>query len=197
MPKKIDMWIETSTKKLFSTRIFELIESEVSHKEKEEHFTVWNLHSNDFCNIVPLILLNQSACDAAAPKAEDYGILLIKQFRFGNRQMTIEIPGGIVEDDEDPVEAGKRELREETGYSAERIEVFTTLAPNPAIMDNTAHLLLAFNCSKKHETDFDDMEEIETEVVAVKDVQKMLADGTINHSIVVATLMLAFDCLNW
>ena len=70
-------------------------------------------------------------------------VVLIRQFRVGTREVCLEIPGGMVDGDEEPAAAAARELREETGYAAPRWTRLATLAPNPAIQDNHLHVFLA------------------------------------------------------
>jgi 8-oxo-dGTP pyrophosphatase MutT (NUDIX family) len=63
---------------------------------------------------------------------------MIKQYRHGSKEVTLEIPGGLV-DENDPREAAQRELLEETGYAGDRVELLGFVNPNPAIFNNRCH----------------------------------------------------------
>ncbi|AFG36323.1 NUDIX hydrolase [Spirochaeta africana] len=69
--------------------------------------------------------------------------ILVRQFRHGDRQITVEFPGGVVDSHEDPAAAALRELREETGYEAESVLEIGRSNPNPALMNNRAITYLA------------------------------------------------------
>ena len=73
-------------------------------------------------------------------------VVLLRQFRHGSGEITIEIPGGMVDEGEAYVAAGLRELVEETGYVGESPELIGEVAPNPAIQNNRCGTLLIKNC---------------------------------------------------
>ena len=70
------------------------------------------------------------------PLTPDNEVLLLRQFRFGVDDFTLEIPGGICDPGEPPLEAAGRELREETGHAAGEIVELGWVHPNPAIQNN-------------------------------------------------------------
>ncbi|MGK0176683.1 MAG: ADP-ribose pyrophosphatase, partial [Lentimonas sp.] len=70
-------------------------------------------------------------------------LILIRQFRCGSNALSWELPGGIIDAGEDPVAAGLRELREETGYNAKRGDYIGSCRPNPAILNNHCHFVFA------------------------------------------------------
>lgn len=97
----------------------------------------------------------------------------------------MEIPGGAIDPGEPPLEAAKRELREETGYESKQWHVLGSIRPNPAILSNTCHLFLALDAEKTAELDLDEAEELEVSLHGLKEIPRMIRDGRIQHSLVV------------
>ncbi len=118
----------------------------------------------------------------------DEQIVLIEQYRHGIGAVTLEIPGGSVDDGEDRVAAGLRELAEETGYTGERVEVIGTVTPNPAILNNICTTLLVINAERTCEPVLDTMEEIAVRLEPLERVPELVREGKIDHSLVIAAL---------
>ncbi|MCU0586279.1 MAG: NUDIX hydrolase [Desulfobacterales bacterium] len=72
-------------------------------------------------------------------------VVLIRQYRHGTREVTLEIPGGILEAGDTPSAAARRELGEETGYAAAEMISLGCVHPNPAFLENRCHTFLARN----------------------------------------------------
>jgi len=70
-------------------------------------------------------------------------LVMVRQHRFGNGEITMEIPAGIIEEGEESRDAATRELLEETGYSTKKWEYLGWVAPNPAFLNNRCHHWLA------------------------------------------------------
>jgi ADP-ribose pyrophosphatase len=70
----------------------------------------------------------------------DHRLVLVRQFRFGIDGFSLEIPGGVMEAGEDPLEAGLRELREETGFAGGVARLLGSVHPNPAIQSQSLPL---------------------------------------------------------
>ena len=69
--------------------------------------------------------------------------LMVKQWRHGEKALSVEFPGGVIDKGENPEEAAKRELEEETGYKAGKLIKLGTVNPNPALFSNHVHFFLA------------------------------------------------------
>ena len=116
-------------------------------------------------------------------------IILIRQFRWGSDELSWELPGGIVDEGEDPVAAGLRELAEETGYVAESGRLIGTCRPNPAILNNHCHIILAEDCRLEAGTEWDEHEEIEVRALPESTVMDWARDGTIGHALALNGLL--------
>lgn len=97
------------------------------------------------------------------PAGDDPQILLIRQYRYAADGFVWEIPAGRLDDGEDPLECARRELLEETGCSAERIERLTTIYTTPGFTDERIHLFMGVGLTRgEHKREQDEFMEIET-----------------------------------
>jgi 8-oxo-dGTP pyrophosphatase MutT (NUDIX family) len=119
-------------------------------------------------------------------------LVLVRQFRFGINDFSLEVPGGVIEAGEDPVAAGVRELREETGYEGTGARLLLSVHPNPAIQNNRCHIVLVEGADRRTATEWDPDEEIETLTAPVAEVMGWARSGRITHSLVLCALF-AFE----
>jgi ADP-ribose pyrophosphatase len=113
-------------------------------------------------------------------------VILIRQYRHGIQDMTLEIPGGIIEQDDSPESAAGRELYEETGYRASEIILLGSVHANPAVMNNTCYTYLAKDAYPAGKQELDDMEDIEIVIKPLSEIPRLIRDGEITHSLVLA-----------
>lgn len=119
----------------------------------------------------------------------DQKLVMVRQYRAGSGTVELEIPGGMMDPHEtDPVVSAVRELREETGYAGENARVLGKVYSNPAIMSNFTYTVLIENCRLQHGVEFDHGEDLETLLVPVSEISKLVADEKIGHSLVVVAL---------
>ncbi|RKG96978.1 NUDIX hydrolase [Corallococcus sp. CA053C] len=124
----------------------------------------------------------------AVTKADE--LVMVRQFRFGIDAPTLEVPGGCIDPGEAPAAAAARELEEETGYRAGRLESLGAVHPNPAFQPNRCHTFLALDCERVHEGDLDEGEDIVVELHPRADVPRLILEGHITHSLVVVAFFL-------
>lgn len=127
---------------------------------------------------------------ALTPERE---LVVVRQYRFGTGEFTIEIPGGVIDPGEGHEEAAKRELREETGRTAPRWRYLGSCQPNPAFQNNRCHHWLAEDAEVTSPLALDDGEDIAPDTLPLDDALAMVRDGTIGHSLVIAALARLFD----
>jgi len=123
------------------------------------------------------------------PVTTEGRLVLVKQFRVGTAEAAYEFPGGALEKGEDPACGAARELAEETGYTG-RLTHLSKMRPNPAFMDNFCYVYAAEDCEKTGGLVLDPFEDLEPEEFEVSEVEQMIKDGRIVHSISIA----AFGC---
>ena len=88
-----------------------------------------------------------------------------------------------MENGEDPIDAAKRELSEETGYVGDSAELISTLYPNPAKQANVVNFVLIRNCQKKEDTNFYEFEELQTLIFSREEIFSAIKNGEITHCI--------------
>ena len=120
----------------------------------------------------------------------DGALVLVRQFRFGIDTFSLEIPGGVMEAGEDPVAAGLRELREETGFTGKRARLLGSVHPNPAIQSNRCHFVFVEDAVRTEELEWDEHEEIEMLTAPAAEVLALARSGAITHGLVLNALFL-------
>jgi len=119
----------------------------------------------------------------------DQKLVMVQQFRHGSNTVELEIPGGMMDPHEtDPVATAVRELREETGYVGEKARLLGQVHSNPAILSNVTYTVLIENCRLAHGVEFDHAEDLETLLMPVAEIPKLVAEEKIGHSLVVVAL---------
>ena len=132
------------------------------------------IESPDWVNVVAL-----------TPRGE---MIFVRQYRHGVDELTLEIPGGMVDAGESAFEAARRELREETGYTSEEWRPLGVTRPNPALQTNRCDTWLALNAQKTHSEDWDPGELMVTELLGPEEVEAGVSSGAIDHALVLVAL---------
>ena len=175
---KIDDWRRLSSEIIEDFRFFKLRKDISRHPTSGREHRFFIFEFPDWVNIMPL-----------TPEGE---VVFVNQFRHGTRELTLEIPGGIVDPGESAREAGLREMFEESGYYAHEAIELGWVHPNPALQENRCWSYLAQNVDLIVDDDHvvgTSSEAIEVTTVPLDEIPGLLNDKLITHALTIA----AFD----
>jgi 8-oxo-dGTP pyrophosphatase MutT (NUDIX family) len=172
-------WAFLASVVLQSCRVFtvrkERYRSPRTGREHDFHL----IDSPDWVNVIPL--------------TEDGKVVLVKQFRFGIKESSLEIPGGMLEEGDTPAGAAMRELLEETGFGGDEPEYLGFVHPNPAIHTNRCYTYLVRNAAYRQPPKQDSTEDVEVEIVPLREIPGLIRSGAITHALVVAAFYWYFS----
>jgi ADP-ribose pyrophosphatase len=120
-------------------------------------------------------------------------IVAVSQFRFGIRRQSLEIPAGLVDPGETPLEAARRELAEETGYAAGEWKSLGWSYANPAFLNNRAHHFLALNARPTQPPQLEDGEDIVCAELTLDEVRRAIQSETMRNAMTLLGLSKVFD----
>jgi ADP-ribose pyrophosphatase len=177
MREQADAWKVESRREIADCRVFRVREDTTVRDSDGVRSTFFVVENPDWVNVVAITKENE--------------VVLIEQFRHGVEKMILEIPGGMVDEGEDPKHGALRELVEETGFTPGKLILIGKSFPNPAIQNNTIHHFLALDCVKTGEVEFDDHESIATRLVSLSELDELVHNGEITHSLAVTAIYYA------
>ncbi len=114
---------------------------------------------------------------------EDNKIILVHQYRHAAGIVSLEIPGGVIDEGETPEQAVQRELLEETGYYFDNFEPLCTIYANPSTANNHTYCYLAKGGKKVQEQKLDAQEEIIVETFTIDEVKQLLKNNKIAQAL--------------
>lgn len=129
---------------------------------------------------------------AALPVNDDGSIVLVRQYRYPVDESVWELPAGRRDPDESPEEAVQRELREEIGHRAERLEKIAFFYTTPGFCDESMHLFRATGLVEDRK-DADDDERIEVAEFTLSKAREMVASGEIREGKTLVAVLLEAD----
>ena len=115
------------------------------------------------------------------PAGDDPQLVLIRQYRYAANGFLYELPAGRLDPGEEPAACARRELREETGCSAERVEFLYTMYTTPGFTDERIHLFMATGLTHG-ETGHESDEFLTVETVPLSQALEMIRDGVIQDA---------------
>lgn len=162
----------------------------------------WTLLSSEYIHKGPWATLRTDRCQMPDGRVvEDYyvleypnwvnavavteagKVLMVTQYRHAANIVSLEIPGGVIDGDEKPEDAMRRELLEETGYRFDNLELICTVYANPSTANNKTFGYLATGGVKVQEQALDEHEELLVEEYTIDEVKQLLAANKIAQAL--------------
>lgn len=171
-----DEFTVTRHELIYSGRVFDIVRDEVRH-------------SSGYETVREVVRHNGGAVVAALFENND--IILIRQFRYPVGEVIYELPAGKLDEDEDPAACALRELTEETGWSARKLEKLTSVLTTPGFCSETLHIYLATELSAGSQRLEEGEESIEVLRLPLREAVSMCKDGEIHDGKTVTGIMLA------
>ncbi len=169
-------WRQLDDRLLTKTRVFDLRVQRLQPPNGGPEDDYYYIAARNWVNIIPITTSGE--------------VVLVEQFRHGINQQSLETPGGIIDDDDDPEKTAVRELEEETGYVPQKVLALGVLRPNPALINNTCHVFAGIGCEPRGVQNLEPSEDITVTRVPLESLPGLIHRGEIVHTIVAAALFL-------
>ena len=161
------VWKELGKKEILKTAVFTVSQTQSVSPEGESGSYIV-MDASDWVITIPIL---------------DDQFLMVKQWRHGERQISIEFPGGVIEKGEEPEKGAARELKEETGYISKKMIYLGSMNPNPALMSNHVHFFAAYELENSGKQDLDNDEFINVLKMPREEVLKKLGSPEYQHAL--------------
>jgi 8-oxo-dGTP pyrophosphatase MutT (NUDIX family) len=165
------IWKEEGKRIVFTSPVFKVTERDCRSPDNELRvYTV--LDASDWAIVIPVIETEKGRCFA-----------MVRQWRHGARELSLEFPGGVFESGESSAEAAARELQEETAFVAGKITKLGDCNPNPAIMSNRVHFFLAQDLKRLESQELDEDEYVDVELIPEAEVIQNMGKSPYIHAL--------------
>lgn len=165
-------WRRIESERVADCRVFQVRRDRSLNPRGGAEHDFYCIEAVDWINIIPLTARDE--------------VVMIEQYRHGTNEVTLEIPGGMIDAGESAERAAARELLEETGYRAHEVLLLGRTRPNPAIQNNWLYSFLARDVQFEQKPVFDATEWTVVRLVPLAGIPSLIAQGVITHSLVVA-----------
>ena len=118
---------------------------------------------------------------------------MVKQWRHGSKSLSVEFPGGVIDKGEEPEQAARRELLEETGCQAGRLTKLGQVNPNPALFSNQVHIFLAQDLQCTQSQSLDNDEFVNVIKVPVEQIKKDMGTQQFPHALMSTAMMFYYN----
>ncbi len=171
-------------------------------KESAIDLNILNIDYHHYQNprnskVVKTIAINGNDAVNVLALTKDKKVLLVRQFRFGIGDYTIELPGGMVDKGEFHISAAKRELREETGFAGLNWKKIGTIYSNPVFMNSKITHFMTESASAQFPLELDDAEDVEIFTLSVKEAYEWIDAEKIQHPHTISAFYFARKILNF
>ena len=169
-----DPFVVLERKIVLETPIFDVREETSVHPKTGKTGRYYVLDNPEWVNVVAV--------------TEQGQIILVRQWRHGVAAVELELPAGLVDEGETAIEAGARELKEETGYVASQWIELGKVVPNQAYQNNTCTTVVALGCKRVADLELDEGEDIDTLIVPPGDLPKLIATGELRNAMTMCAM---------
>jgi ADP-ribose pyrophosphatase len=170
-------WETLRSEIVYRCRIFAVRRDDSRSPRTSDTHDFYVIETRDWVNVVPITV--------------DQQVVMVRQFRHGIGDLTLEVPAGVI-DAADPsaAAAAQRELREETGYTCRSVAPLGVVHPNPALMSNRCHMFVARDVVLAGAPQWDHTEEIEVVTVPLAEVPWLMRQGRVTNALTVVAFHL-------
>jgi ADP-ribose pyrophosphatase len=163
-----------ASRRIYQGRVFDVRVDEIQYADGSEHR-------------IDVVEHGASLAIVATPTINE--LVMVRQYRHPTGSMLWEIPAGTARPDELPIDAARRELREETGYTARRIRPIGSVWMTPGFCTEIMHFFHADDLVGG-EPAFDEDERIEIGTFTYQAARRLVAEGTADAKTILALFWL-------